>query len=176
MEIKNIKTSGINYQSFTMETIAVLKDGVYLYNGITLNKMFSYSDYQVLENLDLNDAGKDKMDFWEPVFMVLQQQINKIKPFYIVMYILSSIIQACMTVLLCSLVLTGFNRIGTPINLRFKNHWKLCVYGSTGFVLGNIFATLYNFMLLYYVGLFLSIAICAIASKKFIIRGGKNEL
>ena len=51
MEIKNIKTSGINYQSFTMETIAVLKDGVYLYNGITLNKMFSYSDYQVLENL-----------------------------------------------------------------------------------------------------------------------------
>ncbi len=156
--------------------IAFLADGVYFGNSIAKQEMIKYSDFEELNNLDFNSVKDNMLEFWNPVFNVVQKLLDQNKGLYVTLYILSSIFQALVMICLYSLIFTIFNRIGVPTHLKFKDHWKLSIYGVTGFVLGNTLSLLFNFSLLYYIGFIVSIVVCFISSKNFIIRGGNNEL
>jgi len=156
--------------------VAFLSDGVYLTSEIMSQKILNYSDYDDLMNIDFNDVKEGKVSFWDPMFNVIQQKLDEFKPIYTAIYIFSSILQAIITICIYSLILVCFNRLGVKTHLRFSDHWKLCIYGLTGFVLGTTLSIMFNFTLLYYVGFIVSIVICSISSRKFIIRGGSNEL
>ncbi len=156
--------------------ILLLEDKAYISSGIITQELFTYSEVEGLEGLDFKDARDDKISFWDPVFKLTQDFLDTMKPSYTLVYYLITIVEGIITILVCALVLTLFNRFGNFTTLTFGDHFRLSIYSSTGYVLGNTLSTLFGFGLFYYIGLIISIACCIISGSKFTRRGGRSEL
>ena len=156
--------------------ISFLSDGVYVDNSIIGMNLFKYSDYEELEGLDFNGAINDDNEFWDVIFGVSQKYIDNFKLFLRIGYVGYAFFQGIITILIWSLLITLFNRVGGQYNLSFSKHWKLDVYGMTGFVLGSVLASLFSLGILYYIGLILSLIVCNIGTHNNLYRGGNHEL
>ena len=162
----------------TNSTIAIvlLKEKAYLSTGIMKQELLTYSDIEELSNIDFSGASTDDVNFWDSVFGAVQGYLDVVKPGFTIVYILTSLVEGLITILICALILTLFNRFGSKTTLDFGDHYKLSIYSSTGYVIGNTLAVMFNFGLFYYIGLIISIACCIMSGSKFNRIGEKNEL
>lgn len=165
-----------NVTSNSTVRLLLLKDKVYLSTGFMRQPIFSYGDFDSLKNIDLNGAVIDDVRFWNIVFGAVQEYLDFIKPGYVAINIVYSLIEGLITILVTALILTLFNRFGSRTTLDFGDHYKLSVYSATGYVFGNTLAVLFNFGLFYYIGLIISIACCIISGSKFNRIGERHEL
>ena len=168
MENDDIKQSSQLY-------IAFLEDGIYLNNVMTQIKLVDYNDYEELTNLKFDGAFNDDLDFWNVIFKVYSDVYSGFKPILVTIYIGFAFFQGLFIVTLFSLLVTWFNRLGTARMFKFSEQWKITIYGMTGFVLGNVFSTMFSLNIIYYIGIIWSLVIC-IKSTQVYERGDNNEL
>lgn len=165
-----------NVEASSQIAIILLKEKAYLSTGMMKQELFTYADNESLMNIDFSGASTDDAIFWDLAFNAIQGYFDAIKPAFIAVYILIALGEGLVTILVCALVLTLFNRFGSRTTLDFGDHYKLSIYSSTGYVVGNTLAVMFDFGLFYYIGLIISIACCIISGSKFNRIGEKNEL
>lgn len=156
-------------------TLCFLSDGVYMRTYILQSKLFDYTDYDELKNLNFNGAFTDDMEFWNSIFKVYNDYTSKFRTVYSVIYVISAFIENLFTLVIFSLLVTLFNRLGSRNHLKFGGQWKITIYGMTAYVLGNVFMMLFSWSLVYYIGIIWSLVMCIKATQRY-ERGDNNEL
>ncbi|MBQ6817411.1 MAG: hypothetical protein IJO27_03175 [Bacilli bacterium] len=141
-----------------LDTIIIFRsDSVYLYNSLESFKLLNYYEYNNCTNLDFRLARNDDRLFWDQAFSVVYEVIDNFKELFTSITIGFIVVQSIVMVLIVTTILTLFNRLGSNNIYKFGTHWKLMLYYMGPFILGYIFAVLFNIALLEYVGLIVTL-------------------
>ena len=149
----NIEQSSID----TSITVVFRKDGVYLLQSVMHSKLFSYNEYNELNNIDFSEATDSRnLDFWDTMFYVAEQELEKVKPFFNIIAIVSTIIITVTDLVFIALLLSLFQMFLLSRILTFGKIFKLVIYLLSPYAFGNALAILFGFGILYYVGFIMS--------------------
>lgn len=142
------------------------ENNVYLRQNVLRKDLFNYKDYDELEGLDLTQAKSSlNQEFWDTMFIVINSEFLKVKPIVVMTYILVMFITNAIYMLLFSLLITLFQMGRLRGTYRFPEVWKLSIYCLTPYVFGTLLSVLFNFEILSYVGLFMSVIYGVIMSR-----------
>ena len=156
--------------------IVFSKEKVELKNRLNKMELGRYSDYASSEGLDLKYLTTSDRLFWEQTFDLLNEFEKGYHSLYVTAIVLFIIFRSIGTLFLFILFITFINRISAENIYSFGDHLKLMIYYSTPFVFGVIFATLFDFVLIEYIGLIITF-IYSLRINHIEITGGKdNEL
>lgn len=133
------------------------KTGVNIGTYMLSEEMFTYDDYADFEGLDFTKSIATNSDFWTQAFKVVNNVLNDYQKLIYFFEVVVVIMQCLLTVLVASLIIAFFGRFGSTKELSFGCHWKLVIYYTTPFVIGNVLGALFNFSLLVYAGLILTV-------------------
>ena len=133
-----------------------------------------YIDYDDMEGLDLKNLTQNNSVFWDQVTKCLTQVENNYRGVIISSMIAMIVIRSVGTLLLFILFITIINRISALNIYSFGNHFKLMVYYVTPFVVGTVFAKLFQIVLIEYIGLIVTF-IYSLKINKISIGGGSNQ-
>ena len=133
-----------------------------------------YIDYDDMEGLDLRNLTQNNSVFWDQVAKCLTQVENNYRGVIISSMIAMIVIRSVGTLLLFILFITIINRISALNIYSFGNHFKLMVYYVTPFVMGTVFAKLFQIVLIEYIGLIVTF-IYSLKINKISIGGGSNQ-
>lgn len=132
-------------------------DHVYVHNALKNIRILNYYEYSGTYGLDFRLAREDNRVFWDQVFNVTQQIFDNNSKLLFGVSLTIIVVQAFLLVIISTLLLTLFNRLGSNNIYSFGKHWKMMIYFSGPFVLGFLFATLFNTMLFEYAGLIITL-------------------
>lgn len=152
------------------------KDDIELKNRFNSFKIASYNEYDVLNGLDFKKLNTSDRLFWEQTFDFLSQLEVKYHSLYVTIGVLFIIFRSLGTLFIFILFITLINRISAQNIYSFSDHLKLMIYYSTPFVFGVIFATLFDFVLIEYVGLIITFIYSLRINHIEITGGNDNEL
>lgn len=130
---------------------------VYFYNTMENITILNYYEYDQFYQMDFRMARNDQQVFWDSMFNVIQEIIDNNDALIKSASLVIIVFQAFFLVLMVTLLLTLFNRFGSKNIYSFGTHWKLMIYFSGPFVLGFLFATLFNTMIFEYAGLIITL-------------------
>ncbi len=130
---------------------------VYLYNKLENFRLMNYYEYSNSNNLDFRLAKVDDRMFWNQAFEVIHQVLNNYEGWIMTSAVLIIVFQAFGLVLIITTLLTLFNRLGMKNIYSFGIHWRLMLYYMAPFVLGSLFATLFNVRVFEYIGLIVTL-------------------
>lgn len=134
-------------------SIIFAQDGVYLAQSLISQKLFSYQDYPILNNLDFNNLDNSN---WDKIFTVIDSEFTKIKPLLTTTSLMIFLFSTVTDLIIISLILSVFQALTLSRFIRFTKFWKLTIYLLTPYVFGNIFMIMFGFGLLHYIGLLAS--------------------
>lgn len=140
--------------------IVFTSEKVYLVQLLHKKELFSYSEYQELKDIDLALAGADDSQFWDTVFPIVREQIDKMRTYNLfIQIVVYGLVFYAIELLIFSLILTVFLRImiQTHPSLSFSGVWQLIIYLMAPYVVFRLFADLYGLHLLAYVGIIITI-------------------
>lgn len=142
---------------------------VYIKQNILQMSLFKYSDYSSLEGINFKDAKSPQNTlFWDTMFSVLNNEFLKVKPLVTFTYMLVIIFRTIFYMLLFS-VLIAFFQMGQLRGIyRFPKVWKLSIYCLTPYVFGTVLSVMFNFEILSYIGLFMTVIYGVIMSRSII--------
>ena len=156
--------------------IVFSKDKVELKNRFNKMELGRYSDYASSEGLDLKYLTTSDRLFWEQAFDLFSEFEEGYHSLYVTAITFFIIFRSIGTLFLFILFITFINRISAENIYSFGDHLKLMIYYSTPFVFGVIFATLFDLVLIEYIGLIITF-IYSLRINHIEITGGKdNEL
>jgi hypothetical protein len=175
MIITNKETIDKNITNTTL-TFILKNDGVYLLQSIVSQKLFSYNDYPMLNNLDFNELSSAISPQWEIVFTVFNDQFMKLKPLLSTVTITKVGLDKLFSYLMISLVLAFFQYYSLSGFMKFRTFWKLCIYMLAPYIIGETLSLLFGLPLLYYLGFFASAIYVIILSQtiKHSVGGNSN--
>ena len=130
---------------------------VYLYNKLENFRLMNYYEYINSNNLDFRLAKVDDRMFWNKAFEVVHQVLNNYEGLIMTSAVLIIVFQTFGLVLIITTLLTLFNRLGMKNIYSFGIHWRLMLYYMAPFVLGSLFATLFNVRVFEYIGLIVTL-------------------
>lgn len=144
--------------------IAFCEDGVYTKVSTFRDKIFSYTEYKYLQNLDFsnNDIFSD-ITFWDNMFGITENILNESKPFYIFIYSVFYIFYWIVWMAFFAIIIAFFSKIRTAGYLKYWDLLKLSVYSLSPFVICAVFATLFNMGFLIYLGYIIAAVFNAIS-------------
>ena len=160
----------------TVPTIVLTKNGVLLYYSIYREVLFSYSDYEELENLDLSLAYEDNSDFWKITFSVVTREMEKYHNLVVAMYIIIAVISQLLMLGIWSLIVAGLQKFSIGNKMKFSKLWQLMVYVTVPLALGKLLSDLFGIILIYYIGFILTVAYSAKLGQTIVTGGEKYEL
>ena len=126
--------------------------------------------------MKFSDAYNDDNNFWNVIFKIAEEEIILVEPLIKTFEIVTLFVSETLSILILILILALFNR---PINRKELSFSKMCqmiVYLLSPFVFASLLSQLFGFLLLYYIGLLITIINIVRFSQCIIIRGGNNEL
>lgn len=141
-------------------TVVFAREKVYLIHFFYRKELFSYSEYRDLENLDLSLANADDHQFWDKVFPIVRDQLDKTRHYSLLMQIgVYGFLFYAIELLIFSLIVTLFLRtlIQVKANVKFSQLWRLIIYLLAPYVIFRLFADLYGLSILSYVGIITTI-------------------
>ena len=132
-------------------------DSVYVYNMLENFKILNYYEYPGFFEMDFRLAKDNNRIFWQNFFDIVYDVLENYKDIILVSLIISIVGQSIISILILTTFLTIFNRLGSKNIYKFGVHWRLMLYYSGPFVLGTLLATLFNFVILQYAGLIVTL-------------------
>ena len=137
--------------------IVFTTDHVYLYNQIKNQRLLNYYEYPSFDSIDFRLAKNNNYQFWNQMFSIVQKVLDNNETLILSLSLVIIVFQAILMIVITTLLLTLFNRLGSNNIYSFAMHWKMMIYFSGPFVLGFLLATLFNTMIFEYVGLIVTL-------------------
>ena len=156
--------------------IIFMENNVIFKNRLNKIEIGKYNDYDSINGLDLKLLTTNDRLFWEQTFDVLDEVEAQYHSLYLLVMIIGLIIRSVGTLFLFLIFITFINRISAQNIYSFGDHLKLMIYYSTPFVFGVIFATLFDFVLIEYIGLIVTFVYSLRINHIEITGGNDNEL
>lgn len=175
--IKLIITLDEKYQTdITSTTINIIlkEDGVYLTQSAIQLQLFAYNKYNELKDFDFSNLQDKYSQSWDIVFNIVKLEIARLKPFTDLLQITMTLIMEMFGMIVISLILAFFQSFTLTGVITFGKTWKMCIYALTPYVVGNVLGMLFNFTILFYLGLGVS-AIFAASISQNILRESSGK-
>lgn len=151
---ENIDNAKMNLEKMS---IVLATDGVYIKYSVMSEKLFEYSKYEYLKNLDLSDVDQLRGNaFWNNIFDILYQELHSIRWFTITVNAINNILYSIMLMLAFTFIITLFSKFRTGGYLKFFGIFKVTIYNLTPFIFCLIFSILFNLHFLTYIGYIIS--------------------
>ena len=151
---ENIDNAKMNLEKMS---IVLATDGVYIKYSVMSEKLFEYSKYEYLKNLDLSDVDQLRGNaFWNNIFDILYQELHSIRWFTITVNAINNILYSIMLMLAFTFIVTLFSKFRTGGYLKFFGIFKVTIYNLTPFIFCLIFSILFNLHFLTYIGYIIS--------------------
>lgn len=151
---ENIDNAKMNLEKMS---IVLATDGVYIKYSVMSEKLFEYSKYEYLNNLDLSDVDQLRGNaFWNNIFDILYQELHSIRWFTITVNAINNILYSIMLMLAFTFIITLFSKFRTGGYLKFFGIFKVTIYNLTPFIFCLIFSILFNLHFLTYIGYIIS--------------------
>ena len=149
---ENIDNAKMNLEKMS---IVLATDGVYIKYSVMSEKLFEYSKYEYLKNLDLSDVDQLRGNaFWNNIFDILYQELHSIRWFTITVNAINNILYSIMLMLAFTFIITLFSKFRTGGYLKFFGIFT--IYNLTPFIFCLIFSILFNLHFLTYIGYIIS--------------------
>ncbi|MBQ4061117.1 MAG: hypothetical protein IJD46_03735, partial [Bacilli bacterium] len=173
-DINNLKDESASGLDFIEKQIILFyKDGIYQYTPISISKLLSYEN-EAFEGLDFREAKVEDEGFWKQVFGLINDLLAYNKSSHITRVIISLIFQGFLSIGLFSACITFFLRMSVNNRISYSKHFQMMIYIMTPFVLLSAISSLFNILLIYYVGVFITI-INSFRTGQLPYGGGKNN-
>lgn len=151
---ENIDNAKMNLEKMS---IVLATDGVYIKYSVMSEKLFEYSKYEYLKNLDLSDVDQLRGNaFWNNIFDILYQELHSIRWFTITVNAINNILYSIMLMLAFTFIITLFSKFRTGGYLKFFGIFKVTIYNLTPIIFCLIFSILFNLHFLTYIGYIIS--------------------
>jgi len=131
-------------------------EGIYLLTPIGISNVLKYNEYS-FNGLQFSLAKEKDDVFWTHAFSVLNKITDNYKTEYFLVSYFQLILSSMMSIGLFSVVITFFLRMSVINRISFSKHWQMMIYIMTPYVLGNLLASLFGVLALYYIGMFITI-------------------
>ena len=159
------------------QTIIVCgRDKVSIKASFSSFDIFSYSDYPVMEGIDFKKITTSDRVFWDQLFDTFSEVEKTYHSFYVLFSVITIILKSLGSLLLFLLFITLINRISAQNIYSFGDHLKLMIYYVTPFAFGVVFATLFDIVLLEYIGLIITFVYSLRINQINYTGGNDNEL
>lgn len=160
------------------------KDGVYVSASLIAQKIFEYSEFDYLVNLDFSDPNVIRdISFWDNIFNITEITVNNFKPIYMIIGTISNLIYWFAWLIIFMLIIALFSKFKVSGYVKFRDLFKIAVYSLTPLVFCIFFANFLGIKLLLYLGyilaaIFNSITVNEILKNILMIKkeGPQNEL
>lgn len=160
------------------------KDGVYVSATLIAQKIFEYSEFDYLVNLDFSDPNVIRdISFWDNIFNITEITVNNFKPIYMIIGTISNLIYWFAWLIIFMLIIALFSKFKVSGYIKFRDLFKIAVYSLTPLVFCIFFANFLGIKLLLYLGYILaaiynSITVNEILKNILMIKkeGPQNEL
>ena len=164
----------INYRSYST-VIELNRTGVFLEQFGFKTLLFSYKDYEVLNNIRFEKAYDNDSEFWDCIFQVLDKEIPKYEIIYKVANVLLLFVSLSASLALWSLIFTIFNKSSDNRGLKFTKYWQMMVYVLTPYAFCYSLSRLFGLSLIYYIGLLWTIINVLRFSQRIVVIKGDND-
>lgn len=160
------------------------QDGVYVSASLIAQKIFEYSEFDYLVNLDFSDPNVIRdISFWDNIFNITEITVNNFKPIYMIIGTISNLIYWFAWLIIFMLIIALFSKFKVSGYIKFRDLFKIAVYSLTPLVFCIFFANFLGIKLLLYLGYILaaiynSITVNEILKNILMIKkeGPQNEL
>lgn len=160
------------------------KDGVYISASLIAQKIFEYSEFDYLVNLDFSDPNVIRdISFWDNIFNITEITVNNFKPIYMIIGTISNLIYWFAWLIIFMLIIALFSKFKVSGYIKFRDLFKIAVYSLTPLVFCIFFANFLGIKFLLYLGyilaaIFNSITVNEILKNILMIKkeGPQNEL
>lgn len=153
---------------FSVDTYIILtQDNVYYARSLNTSVLFSYTEYPVLENFDFSGATNDEYDFWASVFRIINNQLDEYSLMINLINIGGLILVSLFSLLILGLIITSFQKLFNPYN-SFGEIFQMMIYALTPYVIGQLLASLFGFLLFSFAGMLMTIIYASKLSRKLI--------
>ncbi|HEY8445206.1 MAG TPA: DUF1189 family protein, partial [Bacilli bacterium] len=150
-------------------TIIFQSDGVYIKQVLITRKVFQYDDYPILNGIDFSDASSHQNhEFWDKIFTVASQEINKIRPIINVVNVIVNGVVLILDLLIFCIVFSLFQTLLVSRVIKYTKLFKLSIYLLLPYTLGNVLSILFGYNIIYYLGLLISAIYITILSRTII--------
>lgn len=140
--------------------ILFTKERVYFVQLFYSKELLAYNEYNELESLDLALATKDNSEFWNIVFPIVNQQLEKMYYSNLFMQlVLYGLLPYAIELIIFSLILAFFQKrfSESKSDIKFAQLWQLMIYILFPYVLLRLFSNLYNLYILSFIGIIITI-------------------
>lgn len=142
---------------------------VYIKQNILRMSLFKYSDYSSLEGINFTHAKSPQNSlFWDTMFKVLNNEFVKVKPMVVFSFMLIIIFRTIFYMLLFSLLIALFQMGQLRGIYRFPKVWQLSIYCLPPYIFGTVLGVMFNFEILSYIGLFMTVIYGVVMSRSLI--------
>ncbi|MGD9887117.1 MAG: DUF1189 family protein [Bacilli bacterium] len=152
---ESIETNFANLDTYSR--IVLTKQYVYFQQSLINVKLFAYSDYPSLANLDFSDALVDDQAFWSTVFLVVEDQIAEYGSFTLVANILTLVIGEIFVLGLFGLIVAIFQMMSLSGYLKFGHVWQVMTYILVPYVVSKVFEELFSINYLSFIGAIITV-------------------
>ncbi len=114
--------------------ILLSNDGVYFQTKVFKIKIFSYDQYEELDDVDLSELSSIKSSNWDNIFTVINSEYKHFYKTLRPILIIINIISAAGALLIMSLMITLLQYFILKNQIGFRTLWKLCLYLFTPYV------------------------------------------
>lgn len=160
------------------------QDGVYVSATFIAQKIFEYSEFDYLVNLDFSDPNVIRdISFWDNIFNITEITVNNFKPIYMIIGTISNLIYWFAWLIIFMLIIALFSKFKVSGYIKFRDLFKIAVYSLTPLVFCIFFANFLGIKFLLYLGyilaaIFNSITVNEILKNILMIKkeGPQNEL
>lgn len=160
------------------------QDGVYVSATLIAQKIFEYSEFDYLVNLDFSDPNVIRdISFWDNIFNITEITVNNFKPIYMIIGTISNLIYWFAWLIIFMLIIALFSKFKVSGYIKFRDLFKIAVYSLTPLVFCIFFANFLGIKFLLYLGyilaaIFNSITVNEILKNILMIKkeGPQNEL
>lgn len=160
------------------------KDGVYVSASLIAQKIFEYSEFDYLVNLDFSNPNVIRdISFWDNIFNITEITVNNFKPIYMIIGTISNLIYWFAWLIIFMLIIALFSKFKVSGYIKFRDLFKIAIYSLTPLVFCIFFANFLGIKFLLYLGyilaaIFNSITVNEILKNILMIKkeGPQNEL
>ena len=171
--IDNEKEENIIYIDLENTNYIFSSDGVYLISPIGISNIMIYNDYD-FNGLNFSLAKSKDNDFWNKAFGILNVVMDEYKSLYIGVSYIRLVFDGVISIGLFSLCITFFLRMSVNNRISFSKHWQMIIYAMTPYVLCYVIASFFGILIIYYIGVFLTI-INSFRTGQLPKQGGNNN-
>lgn len=150
--------------------------GVFIHKYGVRVLLFSYNEKPELSNLKFSKAYDDDSEFWNTVFKIVEEEVILNEPVIKTVKIASLFVYETLSILVLIIILALFNRPMNRKELSFSKMCQMIVYLISPFAFASLLSQLFGFVIIYYIGLLITIINIMKFSQCIVIRGGNNEL